>query len=856
MASGVDDSAKTIYYSNINYNGTTTPITSYKNNQLQSRFLQNQTNYQVSINKLKISSLEGIILSYLPFEEWEMGLKISDAAGTPHTASAFVSLPNEQGTVDYFEYFSFINQETNQFELYKNSKTTTILELSFTPLDAIDGNTVYPNYGFYDGLNSRFWAVDYTNIYLYDATGAFLTSKALTSIAYASLENTTGNLLIVESYVSPLTNKLTVWNYSSDAITAIGSVRNNHAGDPFTFLQCCASDGSTIILSYLNNNITTASATTYDTIADSILTGVNQICNILIDTANNDFIIADNRYIPNICANTDNTPGNTSINLKSLFTPTPGQILETSQGYNSITNQAGYAFVSTYNLSATQPQYVVDNWTALTPSTVYANYSNGNQPFFITNYQLGTTVNIGLYYDNVGINYYIVVADGANVWTIFSDALPIAESDNPKLWIDQLTGIAYITSTTPTNYTLRAGSAPTLTDGVPSWIGITFSPINVYLNNTLATGDLMLAADPYYLNVIYAVYNTILYIGYYNSTANAIFLRQWDWDLETPTAYYRYIMMPYGYFVQTAYAGNQINITKYVLSTFSINTVPAVITYGNPAVQFYGISKSTRDNRLYISITGQINRYSLTTFEYKTTEPNIYITGLGSTSTITSTELIPPPLPALAVYNMGTYISAFNLCLSSIYEQLKSQIPSIPIATAPFFTLDYNTKLLTLNYDPQYSLPANGIYVNTTLLRYANFSTVIGDGALSGLNRYVLPSTGTLTQNKATMFLLNTVDKLIIVTNMSMLTDYTGLDKQITTFTDLDIDTTITGFFNMDGSFLYSAILLRKYDLVSNQSLRSISYQIYVQYLNGDEIEYQIPVGQNVSLKFEFDRIY
>ena len=91
---------------------------------------------------------------------------------------------------------------------------------------------------------------------------------------------------------------------------------------------------------------------------------------------------------------------------------------------------------------------------------------------------------------------------------------------------------------------------------------------------------------------------------------------------------------------------------------------------------------------------------------------------------------------------------------------------------------------------------------------------------------------------------------------MSMLTDYTGLDKQITTFTDLDIDTTITGFFNMDGSFLYSAILLRKYDLVSNQSLRSISYQIYVQYLNGDEIEYQIPVGQNVSLKFEFDRIY
>ena len=105
------------------------------------------------------------------------------------------------------------------------------------------------------------------------------------------------------------------------------------------------------------------------------------------------------------------------------------------------------------------------------------------------------------------------------------------------------------------------------------------------------------------------------------------------------------------------------------------------------------------------------------------------------------------------------------------------------------------------------------------------------------------------------MYLLNTCDKIIIKTNMSLLCDFTGTDIQTTIFTDLDIDTQ-NEFFNQNGNFIYSAVLLRNYILVSNQPLRAISYQLFIAYLDGSEEELKIPPGQNISIKFEFNRIY
>ena len=71
----------------------------------------------------------------------------------------------------------------------------------------------------------------------------------------------------------------------------------------------------------------------------------------------------------------------------------------------------------------------------------------------------------------------------------------------------------------------------------------------------------------------------------------------------------------------------------------------------------------------------------------------------------------------------------------------------------------------------------------------------------------------------------------------------------------LDFDTQ-NQFFNMSGDFIYSAILLRNYVMLSNQQLRSISYQLFIAYLDGSEEEYKIPPAQNASIKFEFNRIY
>jgi hypothetical protein len=89
---------------------------------------------------------------------------------------------------------------------------------------------------------------------------------------------------------------------------------------------------------------------------------------------------------------------------------------------------------------------------------------------------------------------------------------------------------------------------------------------------------------------------------------------------------------------------------------------------------------------------------------------------------------------------------------------------------------------------------------------------------------------------------------------MALNSDYSG-QYQSSVFTDLDFDTQ-NQFFNMDGNFIYNAILLRKYDMVSNTSLRAINYEIFIQYKDETQEPFLVPPGENVSIKFEFDRIY
>jgi hypothetical protein len=401
------------------------------------------------------------------------------------------------------------------------------------------------------------------------------------------------------------------------------------------------------------------------------------------------------------------------------------------------------------------------------------------------------------------------------------------------------------------NNLFKASQPPVLNgSGLLDFTGITFIQLNTILVNNVETADVAsIAWNSYIPNTCYCITNssTVIYKGYYNALANSIILGEYAWD---NIPFYNYLCIQ----PKTAYTTGipAFDIYQYQLSTGTLNK-----TVASPNIIYSNLAKSFQLSSL---LAGNLTGRTVDTYNIKTLAStgtlSLALNNFTNISNYTSSTVIPPSASALAVYDMATFITALNNCLADLYATLSAEIQNIQVATAPYYVLDYNTKLLTLNYDPKYAQTQNGIYINSAALVYALFPTVAGDGDLSALSRYVLTTSGEIIQSKNTFYLLNRVDKLIIVTNMSLLTDYTGLDKQLTTFTDLDFDTTQTGFFNMDSDFIYNAILLRQYDMMSNQSLRSISYQLYIQYLDGEEIEYKVPVGQNVSIKFEFSRAY
>lgn len=859
MASGIDDSAQTLYYSNINYNATNAPISSYVMNNLQSRYLLNQTNYQVAINKLKISSLQGVKIAGFPYNQWELGLKISDAGGVAHYASGIVSMPNISKTTDYYEYVSSINTTTYAIETYRNDIVagTTTLFFSFLP-QYID-QPVYANFAFYDTTSGNYWLTDFTNIYVYGATGALISQKPLTNIVYSYFDGA-GNLLVCESYKgSPDFNQVLVYNLQGSTITAVGAVRTTHAGTSLTNIQCCASDGTTIVIGWGGSKITLANAVSYATTQDLVLSGVNNIQSVIIDTANNVFVVLDNKWNADIFINTNNASH--PINLINLSS---GQtVIETAQNYNSLASSAvsgSYQFVS-IGVAGTplyQTSYAPVPLGSLLPATPYtAAFATGTQPVFICtwqNYAVSPTaisiIGVATEYSMAGNDTQIVCLVN-NVWTpVYTFVGTGAAGIVPyQVSVNYNTGDVWINN----QGNLFKSSQPPVLDGsgVLDFTGITFIQIDTILINNVQFADVAsIAWSSYIPNTCYCIStgNTIIYKGYYNAVGNSIILGQYAWSDTIP--FYNYLCIQ----PKTTYAtGTQaFDIYQYQLSTGTLaNTV------ASPNIIYSNLAKSFQLNSLLVgNLTGQtVDTYNIKTLA-STGTLSLALNNFTNISNYTSSSVIPPSASALAVYDMATFITALNNCLSDLYATLSAEIQNIQVATAPYYVLDYNTKLLTLNYDPKYAITQNGIYINSAALVYALFPTVAGDGDLSALSRYLLPTSGEIIQSKNTFYLLNRVDKLIIVTNMSLLTDYTGLDKQLTTFTDLDFDTTQTGFFNMDSDFIYNAILLRKYDMMSNQTLRSISYQLYIQYLDGEQIEYQVPVGQNVSIKFEFTRLY
>jgi hypothetical protein len=842
MASGIDDSAQTLYYSNINYNNTTNPKSSAVTTDLQSRFLYNQSNYQVSINKLKISSLEGVRLGRLPFRTWELGLKITDANNVPQYSSAYVAQANLANITEFFEYVSYYSFDQQVIYTYKCEKNSQTLFTTFQPLNAA-GDNVYPEFCFYNPTLDCYYATDYNNIYVYNATGGYITTAAAQNIVSVSIDTSNFNLLVCIAYSGTPTStyQLNIYNFNGTILSAPRVVNENHAGGQLLNINCAASDGTTLIIAWNNVNITTYNAVSLASVVDKNLGSTLRIKSLVIDTAQNRFIILNDQYIPALIANTINQ---TFVNLVTI--PTGVNIMNTQyNAFYSIAGSPSSTFAAGGSGGTASANFYTGAFSTIVASSQFSgNTLQANTPSYVCYYNTvadGGNFILGNYND--GAVTSLVIYGGNGNWVIVNNISSNVPVDTYQVSCNWFDGRIWLISANSGEIYV-SNQAPLIAGGTLDFTGVVFEQVSSFTNIQ------SICWDPRYPNTCYAVAaNNIIYRGYVLTTALGyeLNLREYLWN--AGVTYCKYLTIQY---TNTYLLGDEsYNLNGYNLATFALTDTYQ--TDNNNVLLNMGKSFST--NKLFIPDVSAsvINTYDATSLVVDGTLTGI--TGeMYNIGVTTSSEPIPPTLEQEAIYNMQTFVESFNNCFAKVWSQLAAVISNIQIATPPYFELDYTTHRLTLNYDPKYALAINGIYINDPLYRFTYFLGTQGDGDLEAFNKLVLSPSGSIVQAKETMYLLNEVDKLIIVSNMSLNSDYSG-QFQSSTFTDLDFDTQ-NQFFNMDGNFIYSAVLLRKYDMTSNSELRTISYQIFIEYKDETQVPYMIPPNENISIKYEFDRIY
>jgi hypothetical protein len=860
MASGVGDSANVLYYSNVNYNSTNAPISSYVMTNLGSRFLNQQSNYEVAINKLKVSSLEGVRMGYFDSNKYQLGLELTDSGGTDHFVSSYVNLPNATPSTAYYEYYVNLDRNYN-VNLYKGSGSSVgSLQFSFVPRDSA-GVQITPFYAVYNPLQSIYWVVNYRGVYVFNENGVLQATKTTRpNIRCASFSTTAQHMVVCQNYPSASTQEIFSYSYSAGQINDVGAFGLNKEGQPLTDIRCAATDGTTLIAVWNNTDNNSFYTTTYNykTYAaeneGQMDTNITNPISVLVNTIDNSFVIVNDNYdeLKQLSANVQPSwnPAQFSkmVNVRTgntMFDNTSINPLYDIHMFQSL-DSTQTLFASTTILAVLKNEFQPSiEWDNIGTQAYQPTNVPGNPPFTFTIYPTSDNMPllIGINDDGLGNNYLTTI--GANgSWVSFYQ-LPTTYGQTCQISANvdgvitlTFNGSLYKFSVVPT-YT--PGTAPYLS--IPA--GADFVQVAEVGTSTPHTIQ-SFVWDNLLPNIGYCLVleNSVIYKVCYNIQANSISLLEWHSDANTYN----------GYLVKCWQYANQVNsadITKFNISSF---TQLATFNIANTYASNLQISREL--DLFYVpNTTNQmVSQYDYLTFAAKGT-----ITGFDPFACIgvfTGSEIVPPSLANQAYYDLQEIVNAVNAALASCYATLQGQITgTFPIASVPYFTLNYTTHLLTLNYDPKTAQTGNGVYLGNNLIRYFLFASTAGSGLEAGFNKLILTPTGSITQSKETIYQLNTVDKLIIKTNMSLLTDFTGSDTNTTIFTDLDFDTQ-NAFFNMSGDFIYSAILLRNYAMISNQQLRSISYQLFIAYLDGSETELLIPPQQNASIKFQFTRIY
>ena len=850
MASGVyADTAPVLYFTNLNYNDTEIPKSSYVNETCSVPILNNASNYEVAINKLKISDLSGITMGYLPYNEFQVGLQLEDSAGTIHFEDAYVSFPNTNPITATYQYIASCNSDYD-ITLYKYQGSTQVsVENTFTPINSF-GDPIIPQYTVYDSELSNFIVASFNAIHVYDSGGLLLDSQVITNIVNAYYSTVAQALLVCVNLPTP-----TVYSYRvvSNAFAQQWAITDSRTLGALTNIACATTDGTNVLVCWYYTGA--PYATTYNYLGQAaenegpLPNTLLNISSCLISSADASFVVANNNYDPTLGmgANIDLA---TPFNNWNIYGVNPYvEKCATADNITSLMVNDGSSFAFGVNISAPftyQNAGWANNWAQFTaglvpgavPGTLQTSISYYNPNLCIG---LGFTPNNIFNPTSAELNYI----NAGGVWTNFYNipsltVLPDAQiSVSPEGYVFATYGLALYVLSNPIVLTgTSPNQVPTLAAG-SDWVQVSSNETNPQITS--------LIWDDYLPNVGYALIATTNNICkvVVNISNNTYSLREWHLTANTFASYINKAIN-YNYNLGST-------LTKFSLQSFGQLDVK---TFADTYISNLALSRLED----YLYLVSESNN-AIGIYDYKLLATiGSSITGISPTGiagVFTSTETILPSQAQLAFYDLQQVVDAVNTAYLACYTALQAAITGVfPVDSCPFWSLDYTTKRLTLNYDPKfYTASGNGIYVNSNLLQYFKLPTIAGDQA--GYLQYVLNLTGTSTQSQETIFKLILVDKIIIKTNMTLLSDFENGSntKYNQVFTDLDIDTS-DQFFNLTGSFLYSAVLLRNYILTSNSQLRGISYQIWVQYKDGSELPYLIPTGENVSIKFQFSRLY
>ena len=322
-----------------------------------------------------------------------------------------------------------------------------------------------------------------------------------------------------------------------------------------------------------------------------------------------------------------------------------------------------------------------------------------------------------------------------------------------------------------------------------------------------------------YAKYMYCIENQAVYQYQLNTYQPSIMTLQF---LQNPLQLISLLTVPQQFYVDSILGFNIVE--KYYIFSTSQNNVLNYYTYNNSSMNL--VSSKTLTNT-FSKITN--------TFGF-------------SVAPVLSKSV-------LAVYSLQEYINSINNAFQAVYTLINTGGFVSVSPSAPYVSMDWTSGFITLNYDKTLANVNNGIFINNDLLNYMKFQVSPSPSPFLS-NKYILNSSGVNTQSKFSFLRFNTIDKIIVNSNMSIIGDQVGGNTTSITFSDLDLNMNDPVFLNMSGNFIYDPTLIRNYTLISNQGLRSINYSVVIRYLDKSELPFLIQPGENVSIKFIFNRIY